>query len=142
MMRLNPWKGDAMKKRLFLLVLVLTGMTLSVYAQWEWLGDILDEAYGDSSGSGSSSSSGISSFRSGSYYTIANGTEVRMDISLESESFQVYFNGNYAGQGIAVRAGNAIAIQFTGGSLTGRDTYTITSGDSFVDSLGYKYTRR
>jgi cellulase/cellobiase CelA1 len=136
-----------MKKQLFLLVLVLTCMTLPVYAQWGWLGDMLDEAineaYGDSSGSSSSSGSGSSSFRSGSYYTVAGGTEVRLDISLESESFQVYYNGDYAGRGIAVKAGNVISIQFTEGYLTGRDTYTIISGDSFVSNVdGYRYTRR
>jgi hypothetical protein len=132
-----------MKKRLFLLALVLTGMTLSLHAQYDWLNllnDAVNEAYGGSSGSGSSSTS---AFRSGSYYTIANGTEVKMDLSLEGESVRVYFNGNYVARGVAVRAGNAIAIQFTEGALAGRETFTITSGDSFVSNGdGTRYTRR
>jgi hypothetical protein len=140
-----------MKKQLFLLALVLMCMTLPVYAQWGWLGDMLDEAvneaYGDSSSSGSSGSSSSyssSTLRSGSYYTTAaNGVQLQMDLSLENQSFQLYGNGNYAGRGIAVIVGNILTVQFTGDYAGVTDSFTITGGNSFVGNAdGLKWNRR
>jgi hypothetical protein len=140
-------REDIMKKRIFLLALVLTGIALSLHAQYDFfdllndVGKAVNEAYGGSSGSGSSSSLIL---RSGSYYTVAYGAELRMDLSLEGQTVYLYGNGNYAANGIAVVAGNMLVLEFTDGNIAGkRDSFTITSGDSFIGNAdGLRWNRR
>jgi len=126
-------------KRAVFFVLILLGFVFSTYAQWGFLGDLLDEALGNSGSSSNSSSS----LQSGNYYYSSGGTTIRLELNLERQEFRVYVDNESVGGGTAMVNGNTLIVRFTYGQYTGTDMFTITSSSSFYSNLdGGRYNRR